>query len=311
MKNPTLLFFVAAALLPAQRRIIALAVDTQSNPVVRKQFSKAFPEPNTTPDEIVEDYLHAAFSNQEGMRSLNRKGLHLDYRRLLDETMGPRVAKSLHADSLVIVTVTDFGIREEGTGIPCCVGICRSKLTALATIAFSAKLVDVETGITIAATATGLSQDTFHFTRDADGTAAKANAIAGIARNAIAHAAARLAESTAEQIRGLPDGRSPSLPCACNPVGPNPPPPVPIVLSVYGPTLFISGGRESEMKVGDQLAVKRPGTVIFHPITNEPIGRQTEDIEVVTVTEVFDRRAFATSRIDSNARAADTLVPVQ
>lgn len=325
MKNVLALLALTACLASGQRRVAVLTIDTQSTPSVREQISNAFRNPGTPPGDLLAEYLGSGLSGKEGIvlvdreflnRTLQEQNLGMSDR--FDEEKALKLGKLLQADSIVIGKVTNFSVRSEDGGVGFGgVKLGRSKMTS--TISITAKLVNVETGLSVMASATGEQQSAGKIGVNIKGNhidKGQKEEFSSIAQIAMERAANQLASQLVERSRTIPVARRPSpgvtelqFPVEPLPAGPKTAAHTLMVAKVNGSTLYLNGGQAHGLKAGDRLTVSRPGEDILDPVTNRILGQEPRYIEIVTISSVMEQMSVAASNGISKAQVRDLLTP--
>lgn len=228
----------------------------------------------------------------------------------VDSSTAAKIGRIAGVEAIIVGSITQFGRDDSSIGAAGVGGKYTSRVglgnlgkrTSKATVQISARLINVDTGEVMAvaqgkgdATRSGLEVQGAGAGRSGLGgggidmrSANFANTILGEAVNkAVTELAARL------------EANAPAIPFKKIVIDA-------VVADVSGNTIVINVGSKGGAKVGDRLAVRRPGREIKDPVTGKVIKRIEEPLGEITITEVDELSATGTYTGVGKPRVGDS-----
>jgi curli biogenesis system outer membrane secretion channel CsgG len=227
-----------------------------------------------------------------------------------DSNTAARIGRVAGVEAIVVGSITQFGRDDSSIGAGGVGGKYTSKIglgnvgkrTSKAVVQISARLINVDTGEVLAvaqgkgdATRSGL---------EVSGAGAGRTSIAGggIDMRSANFANTILGEAVGKavtELAGRLENSAPSIPFKKIVVDA-------VVADVSGNTIVINVGTKSGVKVGDKLALRRPGREIQDPVTGKVIKRIEEPLGEMIVTEVEELSATGTYSGVGKPRVGDS-----
>jgi curli biogenesis system outer membrane secretion channel CsgG len=216
----------------------------------------------------------------------------------VDSSTAAKIGRIAGVEAIIVGSITQFGRDDSSVGANGVGGKYTSRVglgnlgkrTSKATVQISARLVNVDTGEVMAvaqgkgdATRSGLEVQGAGAGRSGLGgggidmrSANFANTILGEAVN-----------KAVTELAGRLESNAPAIPVKKIVIDA-------VVADVSGNTIVINVGSKGGAKVGDKLAVRRPGREIKDPVTGKVIKRIEEPLGEITITEVDELSATGT-----------------
>jgi curli biogenesis system outer membrane secretion channel CsgG len=189
-----------------------------------------------------------------------------------------KVGRLLGASAIITGAVTQFGQKEEGVE-----AIVYQRRTQKAECTIDLRVVDVATGeIVVADSGRGEAEQTVQGSMGLGGRSSYDSTLAG---DALRAAIFKFSKNVVTRMQKVPWSAR--------------------VAEVEGGKIYLDAGMKTQVPIGAELEVLRPGKEIISPTTGKSMGQTTSAIGTVKVTEYFGEDGSVASVVTGNIAAKD------
>ena len=189
-----------------------------------------------------------------------------------------KVGRLLGASAIITGAVTQFGQKEEGVE-----AIVYQRRTQKAECTIDLRVVDVATGeIVVADSGRGEAEQTIQGSMGLGGRSSYDSTLAG---DALRAAIFKFSKNVVTRMQKVPWSAR--------------------VAEVDGGKIYLDAGMKTQVPIGAELEVLRPGKEIISPTTGKSMGQTTSQIGTVKVTEYFGEDGSVAQVVTGNVQSKD------